>query len=305
MGSVLTINATAGGPVHPSPTDRDTAPAWQLLRSCWPITIGAIALAAPVLAKLAWRDWTTEQGAHGPIILATGLWLLWYKLRGRPAGPPGNRWLAATALGISLTGYTVSGVLGLYDLQWLMVEAALVTTLYLYAGRATIARLWFPLTYLVFMLPPPAGLLQPAIGQLRLALAKGAVTILGGLGYDVAYNGTTLYIDQYEVYVANACSGVNSLVGLLAIGLFYAYLRHRADWRHTALLALSAVPIAIMANLVRILLILLVFHYLGNAAAQGLLHELAGQVMFVIALASLIALDGATTAMFRNRKERT
>lgn len=304
MGSVLTTNAVIGKPAYPSPTDREAAPALRLLRSCWPVAIGAIALAAPVLARLAWRDWTTEQGAHGPIILATGLWLIWYKLRDIPAGRPGKGWLATAALGMSLTGYTVSGILGLYDLQWLMVEAALVTTLYLYAGRAMIARLWFPLLYLVLMLPPPAGLLQPMIGQLRLALATGAVTILGGLGYDVAYNGTTLYIDQYEVYVANACSGMNSLVGLLAIGLFYAYLRRRADWRHTALLALSAVPIAIMANLVRILLILLVFHYLGNAAAQGLLHELAGQVMFVIALACLIALDGMTTGMFRNTKDQ-
>jgi exosortase len=168
---------------------------------------------------------------------------------------------------------------------------ALVTILYAYVGGAAIRRLWFPLVYLLFLVPPPYFLIAQITNSRKLWLSTTAVDLLSGFGFDVARSGTTLYIDQYELLIANACAGINSLFSLLAIGSFYIYLLHRADWRYCAVLAALVVPIAMFANLVRVMLLMLVTHYFGDAAAQGAFHKMAGLIMFAVALFCLCGAD--------------
>ncbi|MGH6612326.1 MAG: archaeosortase/exosortase family protein, partial [Burkholderiaceae bacterium] len=100
-----------------------------------------------------------------------------------------------------------------------------------------------------------------------------------------------LSIGQYQLLVADACSGLNSIFSLSAMGLLYLYLmRHRSMLRDT-LLVLSIVPIAIFANLLRVLfLVLLTFHF-GDGAGQGFLHGFAGMFLFAVALLMLFGFD--------------
>lgn len=265
----------------------------RTIMDVWFVWLAAAIFAIPALRALTREIWTTEQGTHGPIILGTGLWLL---LRETPSAlaagtQPGRPALFVPWLVVALLGWLFACITGI---AWMLTGTtylALLAIGYSYVGAATLRRLWFPLFYLLFLVPPPYSVLLATTRALKLWISSTAVDLLAPLGYNVAFSGTMLYIDQYELLVAAACSGMNSLVSLLAIGLFYIYLRHRADWRYAGLLALMVIPIAVIANLLRVIILLLVTHYLGNEAAQGLLHEAAGMLMFFIALGLLFGVD--------------
>jgi exosortase len=268
----------------------------------WFLAVAIVAFTALPLAALARVVWSTEQGAQGPIIMATGLWLLVREAapiiqagnlgKGRPATV--TAWLAC-----SILAYILASMMGIVWLQWAATYSALVAVGYAYTGLGTLKKLWFPLFYLMFIIPPPYGIILAVSRALKLWISSAAVEILSFAGYQVASSGTTLYIDQYELLVAAACAGMNSLFSLLAIGLFYIYLRHRSDWRYALVLSAMVIPIAIAANLIRVLMLLLITKYFGNAVAQGILHEAAGLSMFMIALLLLIAIDAGLEPLRR------
>ena len=275
------------------------AVAW--LSRYWLIAGAVLLFAGPGLLDLMRREWSSEQGASGPIILASGLWLLaresrtlWPVTAPRPAVP-----LLLALLMPLLLAYVFATIVNMLWLEWLCVYLALVIVLFAYVGGAVMRRLWFPLVYLLFLIPPPYVLIAPITNSRKLWLSITSIDILSALGFEAAYNGTTLYIDQYELRIADACAGMNSLISLLAIGLFYVYVLHRADWRYATLLALLALPIAMFANLARILLLLLAAHYLGVEAAEGALHETAGLFMFLVALGCLILTDAILSPLRR------
>jgi exosortase len=134
---------------------------------------------------------------------------------------------------------------------------------------------------------------------LRSFYTHGAVSFLANFGYPVAVSGVTIYINQFELLVAAACAGLNSLISLTAIGIFYVYVSHKADWRYTVLLMVAVVPVSILANFVRVVILVLLTYYLGDAAAQGFLHEFAGLTMFTVAVLSIFALDKMASSIRR------
>ncbi|RYF21697.1 MAG: exosortase/archaeosortase family protein [Oxalobacteraceae bacterium] len=267
--------------------------AWpDAVRDHW-FVLGAVALfALPSLIWLMAGEWSLEQGAAGPIILASGGWLLVREARTICTMPGHITWAMAGMLPAAL-GYVFAYVVGMLWLSWLSTYIALIIVLYSYIGGRALMRLWFPLTYLLFLVPPPYMLIAPITQSRKLWLSVTSVDLLSALGFEAAYNGTTLYIDQYELLIADACAGMNSLISLLAIGLFYVYVLYRADWRYAILLAMLTLPVAMIANLARILLLLLATHYLGITRVEGVLHETAGLFMFLVALGCLIGLDTA------------
>ena len=123
--------------------------------------------------------------------------------------------------------------------------------------------------------------------------------MLDAAGYPIASQGVTLVIAQYQLLVEDACAGLNSIVSLTAISLFYIYILHNASWRYSLLLFVWIIPAALFANLVRVLTLVLITYYFGNAAAQGFLHSTAGMIMFVVALLSIFAVDKAMTPIRR------
>lgn len=266
---------------------------WQRWVHRHGLILTAVALfAVPSFVRLVRDEWTGEQGAVGPVILASGLWLFFRESRNL-VPMRGRAPLAFWCVAPILPAYVFARVVSMLWLEWLCTYLVLLAVLYAYIGGRMLARLWFPLVYLLFLVPPPYFLIASITHSRKLWLSVTSVDILSALGFEAAYNGTTLYIDQYELLIADACAGMNSLISLLAIGLFYVYVLHRADWRYAAILALLTVPIAMVANLARILLLMLGTHYGGAsaAAAGGVLHESAGLVMFLVALACLIGLD--------------
>jgi exosortase len=164
--------------------------------------------------------------------------------------------------------------------------------------------IWFPLVYLAFSLPPPDSVVAAVTQPIKIAISQGAVTLLHSFGYPVANTGVQIQIAQYELLVAAACAGLNSIVTLSALCLFYVYLRHRSNPFTFVFVCLAVIPIAMFANFVRVLILILITYYLGEAAAQGFLHDLAGLTLFVIALTTLFALDHLFSPLLRRQASR-
>lgn len=262
----------------------------------WFLILGLAALIIPTLISVARDSWSTEQGAHGPVVLATGVWLV---LRMRPAFlplvKPGSPLLAALGLAITLAIYALGRISGTTEMEGFALYGAMVCATYAYIGLKAMRVLWFPIIYFAFLFPPPDSMVAAVTQPLKLGISREAVNLLSHFGMSVSRTGVIIQVDQYDILVAAACSGLNSIISLSAIGLFYIYIRHNANWRYAILLMMVIVPVAILANFVRVLLLILITYFFGDAAAQGFLHGFAGMTMFTVALLGTFAIDTLAT----------
>jgi exosortase B len=271
----------------------------------WPIIVGLLVLIIPTLVSLGQQVWSTEAGVHGPIVLATGLWLVARRkdelmtIRQR-----GNAAIVALLIVPSLLLYTFGRAFDFISLEVVALGGVLIGTFYSYFGGEALRRMWFPILYLGFVVPLPGWLVDQITAPLKSYISWSATELLQYLGYPIVREGVTLYIAQYQLLVEDACAGLNSIISLTAISLFYIYILHNASWRYSLFLILWIIPVAMLANLVRVLALVLITYYLGNEAAQGYLHSTAGLVMFATALLGIFAVDKAMTPV-RNWLMRT
>jgi exosortase len=284
-----------------------TQPPNTLERLQWPLLVllaGVAALLLPTMYDVARLTWTTEQGGHAPIIVATGVWLLFRELKSTSIkARPGKPWIGSLALTGSLTVYVVGRITGILELEALAMYASILSAFYLLVGGALLRALWFPILYLAAALPPPDTVVSLITQPLKIGISQFAVTLLHGAGYPIASSGVTIQIANYQLLVAAACAGLNSIITLSAICLFYVYLRHRSDLTAFLVVGLLIVPVAVFSNFMRVIILVLVTYYFGEAAAQGFLHDFAGLTLFLIALLSIIGVDSLFTSVRARRKE--
>lgn len=267
-------------------------PNWSWISSVWPALLGLTFVAFPTLHYIATESWATEQGSHAPLVLASGLWLLINLQRETRAiqHRPSCTWAfaAIATMAVALLLFRAAAVI---ELEVYALYALFVSVLFAFIGLRALKALWFPLLYLAFAVPLPDSLVAAITNPLKLWISETAVDLLYAAGYPIASSGVTLQIGQYELLVAAACAGLNSLITLTALTLFYVYLSHRAEWRYMLVLAAVAVPIAIFSNLVRVVILVLLTYYAGEAVAQGFLHYFAGMTTFAVALVSIYLID--------------
>ena len=269
------------------------------------LIIGVAAILLPTMIEVGQFNWTTEQGGHGPIVLATGLWLLWREVKSSSAPrKPGNLIVGGLSLVALLAIYLVARITSTLELEALAMYGALIMGAYLLVGGALLRSIWFPLLYLALTLPPPDSVVAAVTQPIKIAISEWAVDLLYALGYPIASSGVTIQIAQYELLVAAACAGLNSIISLGAICLFYGYLRHRTNFASFAMIALSVIPIAVFSNFIRVIILILITYYLGEAAAQGFLHDFAGLTMFAVALLTVFVIDSIFTRLLHLRTER-
>lgn len=256
------------------------------------LILGLLAIIVPVMIRVGQESWSTEQGAHGPIVLATGLWLLSREWgQASAVARPGSWPVGVALLAVLLPLYIFARVTSIVEIEGAAMYAIVLTAAYLLWGGASLRVVWFPLVYLLFMFPPPDTLFAILTQPLKIAISQWAVSILHAAGYPIAGSGVTIQIGQYDMLVAAACAGLNSMISLAALGLFYIYIRHSANWRYMLFLVACILPVAIVANLIRVLILLLVTYHFGEAAGQGFIHEAAGLTMFMSALLGIFLLD--------------
>jgi len=155
-------------------------------------------------------------------------------------------------------------------------------------GSQTLRTVVFPLAYLLFMIPPPAIIMNQIAFPLQLMAARLATGTLDLIGIPVLREGNVIDLAPMRLEVTEACSGIRSLIALLALAVIFAYLTQRR-WGPRVLVALSAIPIALITNAARITLTGVLVETVGPAAGIGFYHEFSGLVIFVLAFLLLAA----------------
>ena len=266
---------------------RSAMPEW------WPILLGLFALYVPTFYDAANGLWTDEEQAHGPIILALSLWLIyrqWPEMMEKSEGKHTSAigWLVFS---IALVLYIIgrSQQIMIFELGsfiWMLVAILLVKR-----GSQALKALWFPLFFMLFMIPLPGQLVSILTMPMKMAVSYMAENILYWADYPIARNGVILQIGQYQLLVAEACAGLQTLLTLEALGLFYLNLVRRTSVFRNVTLAILIVPISFTANVIRVIVLTLVTYHYGDAAGQGFLHGFAGMVLFVSALILILSVD--------------
>lgn len=256
------------------------------------LLIGFLALYVPSYLDLAREVWPTDEQGHGPIILAVSLWLLFGKrhelaaLEPRPSPVLGG---ALLCFGLLLYVFGRSQSVLLFEVgSQIPVLVALVL---LFSGKRGLRLTWFPLFFMLFMVPLPEVLVSAVTAPLKSAVSAVAAELLYALGYPIARAGVILSVGQYQLLVADACAGLNSMFTLEALGLLYMNLMRYTSALRNTLLAVLVIPIAFAANIVRVLILVLVTYYFGDEAGQGFVHGFAGMVLFLVGLMFMLGVD--------------
>jgi exosortase len=266
------------------------------------ILIGVSALLLPTLVRLASEYWSTDNGVHGPLILVSGAWLIWREraiIHFRPGSISG--WWLLAFLPLFLLFYAYGRVFDVLIVESALLYAILVLLGLYYWGPSVMRRLWFAVIYLAFLIRPPSELVAELTQPLKIWLSGATVSILHGFGYPVGNTGVSIQIAQYELLVQQACAGLGSIFSLLAIGLLYLHLTDHPSRLRELILLLAIIPIAVLANLMRVLGIVLLTYYAGNEVAQSFAHDLMGLITFAIAILGMFALDGLLGLFIRER----
>jgi exosortase len=199
----------------------------------WLLLVAVLVFAVPTLLNVAQVSWSTEQGGHGPLVVATGLWLIVRQRSGlKRLRAPGSAVLGALWVLLCLTVYILTRITGIIEIESFAMYGALVGAAYLLWGPAVLRHFWFPIVYLALALPPPETLVAAVTQPIKIGISNVAVDLLYAVGYPIASSGVTIQIAQYELLMAAACAGLNSIISLTAIGLFYIYVLHNANYRY-------------------------------------------------------------------------
>jgi exosortase len=264
----------------------------QSFRSHWATWIALAVLAIPTVISLGQQVWSTETGAQGPIVLFTGAWLVWRKLPDlRRDAQPGSIWLTALLAAAGLALYVFGRAYDFISVQTAGFYGVCVAFAYCYFGFRALLKTWFPLFYLAFVIPPPGWLIDELTVPLKAFVSLTSTNLLQMFGIPVMREGVALFVGQYQLLVEDACSGMNSLTGLIAISLFYIYLLRGASWRYSLFLVCLVIPIAIVANIIRIIILVLLTYFFGDGVAQSFLHMSAGMFLFALALGLVFLID--------------
>ena len=262
-------------------------------RSAWPILLGLCALYLPTIYTFATSVWMDEDQAHAPIILLAVAYIFWQK-RGsliedslEKSRPVAGWILLLFGLLLYLFGRTQS--MRIFEIGSLV--PVLTGSLLITRGMLTIKTLWFPLLFLLMAIPLPAAVIDVLTGPLKRNISELAEMVLYWAGYPIARSGVTLSIGPYQLLVADACSGLNSMFSLSAMGLLYLYLMRYTSWIRNGLMIASLLPIAFFANLMRVIILVLVTYHFGDEVGQGFLHKFAGFLLFFVSMFTLFALD--------------
>jgi exosortase len=171
-------------------------------------------------------------------------------------------------------------------------------------GWTHLRILAFPILFLLLMIPIPAILFNQVAFPLQLFASRVGEFAIASTDIPVLREGNVLVLANTTLEVAEACSGIRSLVSLLTLGIVYGYFADQRAWVRCAI-AVSTIPIAIVANGARVAGTGIAAHYYGPAAAEGFLHEFSGWVMFVLAFFMMLALHRLIARIAPAASDRT
>lgn len=279
---------------HAKPAPRRATPELRPLLLEWGGALaGLLLLFLPLLYDLVHGMWATEEQAHGPIILALSLWLVyrgWPKLREQTDGLAGTAWgwpLFVVGALLYMVGRSQQ-IMSFAMASFILISAAILLVL---RGWRALKVLWFPFFFMLFLIPLPGEIVSMLTLPMKMAVSYVTEVLLYAAGYPIARTGVILQIGQYQLLVADACAGLQTLLTLEALGLLYLNVARTTVGFRNVVLAILIIPISFTANVIRVIVLVLITYYFGDAAGQGFLHGFAGMVLFVSALLLIVSLD--------------
>jgi len=260
-----------------------------------------VVLYAAVLKGLVGQWWEDSDYSHGflvPLFSGYVLWRereRWASLRLRPA----NLGLLVMVGGI---GLLLVGSLGaeLFTSRFSLLVVLAGMVLYL-GGWEALRAVWFPLAFLLLMIPFPTIIFNQITFPLQLLASRLATAGLELVQVPVLREGNVLVLPHYSLEVVEACSGIRSLMTLVTLAVAYGQLAERRRWVRYLLVGLM-VPGAIVSNAIRVMGAGVLTHHFGPQMAEGFFHEFSGWVIFLVALVFMFACHGVLRAVGRGRK---
>ena len=256
-----------------------------------------------ILIPLAWiyegvlagliRQWASDDNySHGFLVVPLAAYFVWERRHALAKAVARPSLFGPLAVTLSLLVF-VTGTLGaelfLARISLIGVLAGVVLFLY---GPAHLRLLMFPLAFLFLMVPLPAIVFNQIAFPLQLVASNAGEWVIATAGVPVLRDGNVLQLPSRTLEVAEACSGIRSLISLLMLSVLLAYFTERRLWRRLVLVV-ATVPLAIVANAIRVAGTGLASEWISPAAADGFFHTFSGWLMFLVTCAGLLAIQKA------------
>jgi exosortase len=266
------------------------------LAALGPVVVGLLVVYFPMVRKLVY-DWGHDDNySHGFLIVPIALYLVWER-RDRLGAARPSPTLAGLALVLVSLAVLVAGELGaeLFLTRVSLLGVLVGAVLFLY-GWQYLRVLWFPIAFLLLMIPIPAIIFNQIAFPLQLLASRFGEVVLRMFDIPVLREGNVITLANTQLEVAEACSGIRSLISLLTLGIVYGYF---TDTRFGVRFAIASatIPVAIVANGLRVAGTGMAAYYYGEQAAQGFFHEFSGWVIFVFSLAMVFLIHRAVLAI--------
>ena len=257
------------------------------------LAAGFLLLLVPTVLDLSDEVWQSDEQGHGPIIGAVSLWLIWKRRQAIIDAPfqPANA-AGGVLFVLAMASYALGRSQQILQGEVVGLILAAAAMLLLLRGVQGLRAVAFPLLFLVFLVPLPGVLVQAMTIPLKTAVSYVAEVLMYHAGYPIGRTGVILIVGPYQLLVADACAGLNSMFTLEALGLLYMNLLGYTSKLRNVLLAILVIPIGFIANVVRVMVLILVTYHFGDEAGQGFVHTFAGMVLFGVGLAMMLATDG-------------
>lgn len=289
---LLTPSALEPGPIASPSEEREISRSrrsWQLWTPAILLVCLLVAIYWGVAIKLV-SDWYTNPDfSHGFLVPLFSGYLVWTKRDALKRTPVRQSWAGVWLV----AGAVFTLFLGVYGAELFLSRISLVMVLggliWTLAGRAMLRELRFPLLVLLLAIPLPAVVYNQITFPLQIFASRLASAALPLFGVPVMRDGNIIQLPSMQLEVAEACSGIRSLMSLFTAAIFYGYFLEPSPKRRVVL-ALAALPIAVLANGVRILGTGLAVQYWDPDKALGFFHEFSGWLIFVFSLICLYVL---------------
>lgn len=273
------------------------------------ICLGLALLFLPTYYDLARGPWTDPHEAHGPFILAIAAGAAFAR-RKAFMNASGSSPIAGTlAIIIGVLFYAVGR-----SQEFLVLETAaqipiLAGAILCLKGWNGLRVMWFPVAFMTFVIVWPGWLIDRLTAPLKQGATDFTVSALYGAGYPISSTGVTIMAGPYQLLVADACSGLNTIISLLSVGVLYLYMVRRGGIVRNLTILIAMPFIAFAANVLRVLGLTLITYHFGESAGQSFLHDFTGLFLFGVALVMVFLLDGALEqgrqlAAWLNRRRR-
>lgn len=288
-------------------SSRISAPAisWDPILAVGVILATWLALYLPVYIEFASGPWRRDENAHAPFIMAIAAGIAWSVLTSpdfnhaaSPRSHLAGVLVAAAGLAACFLGRIGEATLLTSASQGILASGAALALF----GFSGLGRLWFPLALTFYLIIWPPWALEAMTSPLKRFVSVVVSESLFAAGLPIAHSGAVISAGPYQLLVADACAGLNSMIALTSVGVVYLYAIRRRTVAANATVLLALAPIAVGANIARVATLVLITYWLGYDAGQSFLHETAGLVMFAVALGAVFLIDAVAARLWERRR---